>query len=157
MTATIIFFICSLINVILSTMKSILTVKGNKRTAVVANATTYGFYAVVVKQLATLDLTTTVLVTIITNIIGVYFSMWFLEKLKKDALWKISVTVKNTTLVEKLKPFAIDCLIHTVNYNQSKYYCIDIFSKNQKDSKIIKNILTEYDVKYNITEITKKL
>lgn len=154
--ATIIFFICSLINVMLSTLKTILTVKASKGVATIINAITYGFYAIVVKQLASLDLITTVTVTIITNIIGVYVSMWLLEKTKKDCLWKISVTTKDNTLVEKLEKFSISYAMNPVQYKKQTYYNIDVFSENQKDSSIIENILKEYKVKYNITEINKK-
>ena len=154
--ATIIFFICSLINVMLSTLKTILTVKASKGVATIINAITYGFYAIVVKQLASLDLITTVTVTIVTNIIGVYVSMWLLEKTKKDCLWKISVTTKDNTLVEKLEKFSISYAMNPVQYKKQTYYNIDVFSENQKDSSIIENILKEYKVKYNITEINKK-
>jgi hypothetical protein len=154
--ATIIFFICSLINVMLSTLKTILTVKASKGVATIINAITYGFYAIVVKQLASLDLITTVTVTIITNIIGVYVSMWLLERTKKDCLWKISVTTKDSTLVEKLEKFSISYVMNPVQYKKQTYYNIDVFSENQKDSSIIENILKEYKVKYNITEINKK-
>ena len=154
--ATIIFFICSLINVMLSTLKTILTVKASKGVATIISAITYGFYAIVVKQLASLDLITTVTVTIITNIIGVYVSMWLLEKTKKDCLWKISVTTKDNTLVEKLEKFSISYVMNPVQYKKQTYYNIDVFSENQKDSSIIENILKEYKVKYNITEINKK-
>lgn len=154
--ATIIFFICSLINVMLSTLKTILTVKASKGMATIINAITYGFYAIVVKQLASLDLITTVTVTIVTNIIGVYASMWLLEKTKKDCLWKISVTTKDNTLVEKLEKFSISYVMNPVQYKKQTYYNIDVFSENQKDSSIIENILKEYKVKYNITEINKK-
>ena len=154
--ATIIFFICSLINVMLSTLKTILTVKASKGVATIINAITYGFYAIVVKQLASLDLLTTVTVTIVTNIIGVYVSMWLLEKTKKDCLWKISVTTKDNTLVEKLEKFSISYVMNPVQYKKQTYYNIDVFSENQKDSSIIENILKEYKVKYNITEINKK-
>ena len=154
--ATIVFFICSLINVMLSTLKTILTVKASKGVATIINAITYGFYAIVVKQLASLDLITTVTVTIITNIIGVYISMWLLEKTKKDCLWKISVTTKDNTLVEKLEKFSISYVMNPVQYKKQTYYNIDVFSENQKDSSIIENILKEYKVKYNITEINKK-
>ena len=75
MTQIIIFTVCSLVNVILSTMKTILTVRSTKVVASIINAVTYGFYAIVVKQLASLDLTVTVIVTIVTNLIGVYFSI----------------------------------------------------------------------------------
>lgn len=154
--ATIIFFICSLINVMLSTLKTILTVKASKGVATIINAITYGFYAIVVKQLASLDLITTITVTIITNIIGVYVSMWLLERTKKDCLWKISVTTKDNTLVEKLEKFSISYVMNPVQYKKQTYYNIDVFSENQKDSSIIENILKEYKVKYNITEINKK-
>lgn len=154
--ATIIFFICSLINVMLSTLKTILTVKASKGVATIINAITYGFYAIVVKQLASLDLITTVTVTIITNIIGVYVSMWLLERTKKDCLWKISVTTKDNTLVEKLEKFSISYVMNPVQYKKQTYYNIDVFNENQKDSSIIENILKEYKVKYNITEINKK-
>lgn len=154
--ATIVFFICSLINVMLSTLKTILTVKASKGVATIINAITYGFYAIVVKQLASLDLITTITVTIVTNIIGVYVSMWLLEKTKKDCLWKISVTTKDNTLVEKLEKFSISYVMNPVQYKKQTYYNIDVFSENQKDSSIIENILKEYKVKYNITEINKK-
>ena len=157
MVAIIIFTVCSLVNVILSTMKTILTVRSTKVVASVINAVTYGFYAIVVKQLASLDLTITVIVTIATNLIGVYLSMWIMDKIKKDCLWKISVTTKDKSIVKKIENFDIEYTLSPIQYKKETYYSIEIFSKNQKDSTIIKNILNEYKVKYNVTEITKTL
>ena len=157
MVAIIIFTVCSLVNVILSTMKTILTVRSTKVVASVVNAVTYGFYAIVVKQLASLDLTITVIVTIATNLIGVYLSMWLMDKMKKDCLWKISVTTKDKSIVKKIENFDIEYTLSPIQYKKETYYSIEIFSKNQKDSTIIKNILNEYKVKYNVTEITKTL
>ena len=157
MVAIIIFTVCSLVNVILSTMKTILTVRSTKVVASVVNAVTYGFYAIVVKQLASLDLTVTVIVTIATNLIGVYLSMWLMDKMKKDCLWKISITTKDKSIVKKIENFDIEYTMSPIQYKKEIYYSIEIFSKNQKDSTIIKNILNEYKVKYNVTEITKTL
>ena len=157
MVAIIIFKVCSLVNVILSTMKTILTVRSTKVVASVVNAVTYGFYAIVVKQLASIDLTVTVIVTIATNLIGVYLSMWLMDKMKKDCLWKISVTTKDKSIVKKIENFDIEYTMYPIQYKKETYYSIEIFSKNQKDSAIIKNILNEYKVKYNVTEITKTL
>ena len=157
MAQIIIFTVCSLVNVILSTMKTILTVRSTKVVASVINAVTYGFYAIVVKQLASLDLTVTVIVTIATNLIGVYLSMWLMDKMKKDCLWKISVTTKNKSIAKKIENFDIEYTMSPIQYKNETYYSIEIFSKNQKDSTIIKNILNEYKVKYNVTEITKTL
>ena len=157
MTQIIIFTVCSLVNVILSTMKTILTVRSTKIVASIINAVTYGFYAIVVKQLASLDLIVTVIVTIATNLIGVYLSMWLMDKMKKDCLWKISVTTKDKSIVKKIENFDIEYTMSPIQYKKETYYSIEIFSKNQKDSTIIKNILNEYKVKYNVTEITKTL
>ena len=157
MTQIIIFTVCSLVNVILSTMKTILTVRSTKVVASIINAVTYGFYAIVVKQLASLDLTVTVIVTIATNLLGVYLSMWIMDKMKKDCLWKISVTTKDKSIVKKIENFDIEYTMSPIQYKKETYYSIEIFSKNQKDSTIIKNILNEYKVKYNVTEITKTL
>lgn len=157
MVQIIIFTVCSLVNVILSTMKTILTVRSTKIVASIINAVTYGFYAIVVKQLASLDLTVTVIVTIATNLIGVYLSMWLMDKMKKDCLWKISVTTKNKSIAKKIENFDIEYTMSPIQYKNETYYSIEIFSKNQKDSSIIKNILNEYKVKYNVTEITKTL
>ena len=157
MTQIIIFTVCSLVNVILSTMKTILTVRSTKVVASIINAVTYGFYAIVVKQLASLDLTVTVIVTIATNLVGVYLSMWLMDKMKKDCLWKISVTTRDKSLAKKIENFDIEYTMSPIQYKNETYYSLEIFSKNQKDSTIIKNILNEYKVKYNVTEITKTL
>ena len=157
MTQIIIFTVCSLVNVILSTMKTILTVRSTKIVASIINAVTYGFYAIVVKQLASLDLTITVIVTIATNLIGVYLSMWIMDKMKKDCLWKISVTTKDKSIVKKIENFDIEYTMSPIQYKNETYYSIEVFSKNQKDSTIIKNIVNEYKVKYYVTEITKFL
>lgn len=157
MSAIIIFTVCSLVNVVLSTMKTILTVRSTRTVASIINAVTYGFYAIVVKQLASLDVTVTVIVTIATNLIGVYFSMWLMDKMKKDCLWKISVTTKDQSIAKKIENFDIEYTMSPIQYKNETYYSIEIFSKNQKDSTIIKNILNEYNVKYNVTEITKTL
>ena len=91
----IIFTICQFINVALNTIKTIIMHKEEKISSSIINAITYGFYAIIVVMTATaLPLWQTVVITIITNLIGVYMSMWLLEKLKKDSLWEIVATVK---------------------------------------------------------------
>ena len=152
-----IFFACSLVNVMLSTMKSILTVRSTKNIASIVNAVTYGFYAIVVKQLASLSIPVTVVVTIVTNLIGVYLSMWILEKFKKDNLWKITVTTASVNLEsigEKLKKHDIGFSYIPITPRKG---VIDIYSNTQKESAIIREILKDYEVKYCITEVKQTL
>ena len=84
----IVFIVCSLINVALNTIKTIIMHKEKKISSSIINAITYGFYAIIVVMTASaLPLWITILITAITNLIGVYGSMWLLERFKKDSLW----------------------------------------------------------------------
>ena len=97
---TLYFFLISLINVILSSTKSICTVRYGRGINVLTNVVAYSFYTVVVKQTANLPLEITVLTTAVANALGVWLSYVVLDRVQKDRLWKIEVVVpKNCTEV----------------------------------------------------------
>ena len=81
--STLIFFLLNLINVMLSTVKSVLTVKASRLIATLINALAYGYYTIIIKQISNSSIEMVVTVTIITNLIGVYTSLWLLDKFKK--------------------------------------------------------------------------
>ena len=155
-TAILIFFILILINVMLSTIKSIITVRGTRGQATMMNAVAYGFYTIIIKQITEFNTFTTVTVTIVANLIGVYFSMWLLDKFKKDKLWTVSVTAKNSEIgnkiIDELNDFNISFRVYEILKKTGSTIGLDIFSESQKDSKNIKMILNKYSVKYHIVE-----
>lgn len=146
-----VFFICSLVNVMLSTCKTVLTVKAKKGTATLINACTYGFYAIVVKQLASFDLIYTVTITIITNIIGVYASLWILEKFSKDKLWLVKITI-SADKFEKAKEVLKEKEIPFTYYDLEKYYVLDCFCSTQKQTEVAKKVCIENNGKIFATE-----
>ena len=151
----IIFIVCSLINVILSTLKTLIMVNAGEKMSILINAICYGFYTLVVKQLGAVDYVTAVVVTILANVVGVWISYRIMNLFKKDKLWRISVTLKS--LEEKT-----ECIENLKKYNIGftpieKTNSIDIYSYNQKESSIIKNILGNYKYKYFIQEMAKSL
>lgn len=154
-----IFFILTLTNVITSTIKSIMTVKGTRLQATLINAFYYGFYTVVLKQMISFDMAITISITFISNLIGVYLSFIILDRFKKDKLWTISVTTSNKTegnlIIEKLNNNDIAFRVYEIQKKQNTTFGIDIFSENQQQSKIIENILSNYKVKYHIIETMK--
>lgn len=160
-TTVIFFVVITLINVILSTVKSILTVKSSRGVATLINAIAYGFYTLVVKSMSAVSTETVVISTIGCNLVGVYFSMWLLDKFKKDVLWKITVVpeMKHMEKIrEELQSSEIGYNIYSLNTKYGNQSGIDIFSKSQSDSKIIKEILNSNGkVKYHIMEIGKQL
>jgi hypothetical protein len=90
---TLYFFLISLINVILSSIKSICTVRYGRGINVLTNVIAYSFYVIVVKQTADLPLVITVVSTACANALGVWLSYVILDRLQKDRLWKVEVVV----------------------------------------------------------------
>lgn len=151
----IVFCICSLVNVILSTLKTLIMVNAGRNSSIAINAICYGFYTLVVKQLGAVDYVTAVVVTILANVVGVWISYKIMDLFKKDKLWRITVTLKNKNALD-------ECKTNLEKYNIGftpieKTNSIDIYSYNQKESAIIKNILGNYDYKYFIQEMAKSL
>lgn len=151
----IIFVVCSLVNVILSTLKTLIMVNAGRGSAIIINAVCYGFYTLVVKQLSSVDYATAVIVTILANIVGVWISYKIMDLFKKDRLWRITVTLKNKKEFEK-------CIAQLEKYNVGftpieKTNSVDIYSYDQEESSIVKTILENYNHKYFIQEMTKSL
>lgn len=152
-----IFFGLQLINVILSTIRSIVTVKANKHTSALINAISYTFYNGIVKLLTGQEMWVILATTFITNIIGVYIANFILDKVKKDKLWVFSATFKAknenvniNTVVNMLTNASIKFVYNEVI--SEKLYTMQIFSYTQKESDMIKEILKNFDIKYYITE-----
>lgn len=143
-TAMLYFFIISLINVILSSIKSICTVRYGRGINVITNVVSYSFYTIVVKQTANLPLEITVLSTAITNALGVWLSYIILDKIHKDRLWKIEVIVSKS-VVDELNT-KLDHILH--NYIETgpkvlfNFYC-----RTKAESREVVAICKQYDGK----------
>lgn len=157
----ILFVICQFINVALNTVKTIIMHKEEKISSSVINAITYGFYAIIVVMTASaLPLWITIIITIVTNLIGVYGSMWLLERFKKDSLWEIVATTDRMNL-EEIREYLNICEI-AHNYNLVDNYknsqvVFRIYSENQKQSIETKFILDKFKAKYIVHEERVKL
>ena len=152
-----IFFGLQLVNVILSTIRSIVTVKASRHSAALMNAVSYTFYNGIVKLLTAQNMSVILATTFITNIIGVYTANFILDKVRKDKLWVFGVTFK-----AKDENVNIRTIVNMLTYANIKFvynevipeklYTMQIFSYTQKESDMIKEILKNFNVKYYITE-----
>ena len=94
MKIIIIFALATLINVLLSTIRSITTIKSNKWIAGLVNAISYGFYTwLVVLTVADFNLWIKVGITAIANFIGVWIVKFIEEKARKDKMWRIDLAI----------------------------------------------------------------
>lgn len=149
------FIALSIVNVIFSTIRSITTIKSGKAVASIISGGYFAFYNIMlIYTVADFPMWQKCVITFACNVVGVWVVKLVEEKMRKDKLWKIEVTVKNhdkvklvEELVEKDIPFS---MIRTVN---AEYTKIEAYAATQKESREIKEIIEQLETaKYFVTE-----
>lgn len=148
-----IFIVLSILNVVLNTIKAIVTVNGGKQAAAIINAITFYVYTyVIIFTNCELSMHLKAIITGVINYIGVYIVKLIEEKSRKDKLWKIEATLEkcfNWEAVPKgLKDEGISC-----NYiDIGKYIILNCYCETQKDSQNAKRTLDACGAKYFVSE-----
>ena len=148
MQVIILFALLQFINVILSTIKSVLTVKSNRIVASVSSAIYFGFYTIIVIWTAAdnMNIWIKVAITSATNLTGTYIAKYILDKAKKERLWDITAAVKSTVLDNVCSELNEHCLLHTrIEMNNPKYWLIHTYAKGKEESRLIRDILAKYE------------
>lgn len=152
MNTILLFALCTAVNVILSTIKSILTVKGGKLSASFINALTYGFYSYVIVLTSAdgMPIWLKMAITAVCNFVGVYFVKWIEEKARKDKLWKVELTVptKYTNTID----FDLHDVPHSYIELSDKHTLFNFYCATQKESAKVKAIANQYEAKYFVAE-----
>lgn len=152
MNTILLFALCTAVNVILSTIKSILTVKGGKLSASFINALTYGFYSYVIVLTSAdgMPIWLKMAITAICNFVGVYLVKWIEEKARKDKLWKVELTVptKYTNTID----FDLHDVPHSYIKLSDKHTLFNFYCATQKESAKVKSIANQYEAKYFVAE-----
>lgn len=94
-TVLILFIAGTIANVILSTIKSIVTVKGGKFAAGAVNAITYGLYTYVIILTTSGEISTSLkmIITAAVNFVCVSFVKWIEEKRTPVRMWKLEMAI----------------------------------------------------------------
>ena len=152
MNTILLFSLCTAVNVILSTIKSILTVNGGKVSASLINAITYGFYSYVIVLTSAdgMPIWLKMAITAVCNFVGVYFVKWIEEKARKDRLWKVELTVptKYTNTID----FDLHDVPHSYIELSDKHTLFNFYCATQKESAKVKAIANQYEAKYFVAE-----
>ena len=151
MNLLILFIILNIINVIVQTAKSIITVKGNKYVAAVVNAIAYGFYTVVViYMLCDLPLFTKAFIVALCNLVGVFVVKFIEEKSRKTKLWKIELTIPTpyTRIVDQK---LVD-VPHSYQILSPKHCIFTFYCASEEGTLKVKEIVDKYKARYFVTE-----
>lgn len=153
MKLLVIFIVLNIINVILQTVKSIMTIRCGKTIAALANAVAYALYTVVLVYMSC-DLSTMAKALVVggCNLVGVYIVKSIEEKTNKEKIWKIEFTIP----LNKADEILNDIQFENFSYNEyeidEKYSGVNIYAYTKEDSAKAKKIVDKYNIKYFVTE-----
>ena len=146
------FIILSIINVIFSTVRSIVTIKGNKVTASFISGGYFAFYNIMLLYtVADFPMWQKCVITFVCNVIGVFIVKFIEEKSRKDKLWKVEVTiprVEASRLINYLENSELSYNYVDIN----KYYLFNFYCPTQRQSAEVKKLLDNFDAKYFVSE-----
>lgn len=149
----ILFVVCNIANVIIQTIKSLVTVKGSPIAAAVVNAVAYGFYTyIIIITNCELPVLQKCIIVATCNLIGVFIVKYIEEKSQKDKLWKVEMTIpeeKSNFVHEYLTTKNIP---HNYIENVGKYTIFNCYCSTQEQSIKVKNILEKVGGKYFASE-----
>lgn len=151
----VIFAIATVVNVTLSTIRSICTIKCGKWLSALTNAMCYGFYPLIVMLTAkgSVIIWTNMAITAVANFICVWLIKFIEEKARKDKLWKVEMAIPEIyaeKVIKKLKgtgnwlPF---------NYHSLGKWCIfNCYCDTQEKTTFAKNLAKEFNGKISAYE-----
>ena len=151
MNLLLIFVALSIINVVFSTIKSIVTIKSGPWVASIVSALYYGYYNIVlIYTVADFPLWQKVVVTAGCNLVGVFIVKYGEEKARKDKLWKVELTVP--TEYKNAVDFDLRTVPHSYIELSDKHTLFNFYCATQADSAKVKAIANQYEAKYFVAE-----
>ena len=149
MKLIIIFIVLSIINVVFSTIRSIVTIKGGKATASLISGGYFAFYNIMLLYtVADFPMWQKCVITFVCNVIGVWLVKWLEEKARKDKLWKIEATFN----IEDLEKIDNSTGISHSYIEVGRHVIFNFYAENQRQSAIVKDIIKKYNGKYFVSE-----
>mgnify|MGYP000622880897 FL=1 len=151
MNLLLIFVALSIVNVVFSTIKSIVTIKSGPWVASIVSALYYGYYNIVlIYTVADFPLWQKVVVTAGCNLVGVFIVKYGEEKARKDKLWKVELTVP--TEYKNAVDFDLRTVPHSYIELSDKHTLFNFYCATQADSAKVKAIANQYGAKYFVAE-----
>lgn len=142
----------SIVNVVFSTIRSIVTINGNKIVASLISGGYFAFYNIMmIYTVSDFPMWQKCVITFVCNVVGVFLVKWGEEKARKDKLWKVEATVKPTE-AEAIKHFCKSFNLPFSYIDIDKYVIFNFYCATQKESALIKDVLNNHNAKYFVSE-----
>ena len=154
MNAILIFTLATVVNVSLSTIRSICTIKCGKWLSALTNAICYGFYPLIVMLTAkdTVSIITNMCITAVANFICVWVIKYVEEKARKDKLWRIDLAIpaEEKDFIHRKLTDIPHCYTEVGKWTMFNCYCA-----TQDETAFVKHIGLAVGGKYSAYESVK--
>ena len=147
-----VFIALSIVNVVFSTIRSIVTISGGKTIASLLSGGYFAFYNIMmIYTVADFPMWQKCLITFVCNVVGVWLVKWGEEKARKDKLWKVEATVKPSEF-GAIKTYCEVADLPFSYIDIDKYILFNFYCATQKESAIVKDLLDKHNAKYFVSE-----
>lgn len=154
MQLLIVFIILSIINVIFSTIRSLTTIKSGKTVASLISGGYFAFYNIVlIYTVMDFPIWQKCIITFVCNVIGVFVVKLIEEKMRKDKMWKVEVTIP-TEYYEEVD-FDLREVPHSYIKISEKHTLFNFYCNTQKETKKVTDICKQYNAKFFASECQK--
>lgn len=150
-----IFIALNIVNVVIQTVKSIVTINGSKWSASIINAVAYGIYTIVVVFMNAdgLGLFWKAVIIGLTNLVGVFVVKLIEEKSRKDKLWKVEATVDSFFISDLHRMLNEGGIPHSwIEIGSTDRVLLNCYCNTQHDSSLVKELLDASGAKYFVSE-----
>ncbi|MBQ9789505.1 MAG: hypothetical protein IJW31_07930 [Lentisphaeria bacterium] len=150
-----VFIALNVINVIIQTVKSIVTINGSKWSASIINAVAYGIYTIVVVFMNAdgLGLFWKAVIIGLTNLVGVFVVKLIEEKSRKDKLWKVEATIDSYLILDLHRILNEGGVPHSwLDIGTTDRVLLNCYCNTKADSELVKELLDSADAKYFVSE-----
>ena len=142
----------SIVNVVFSTIRSIVTINGSKAVASLISGGYFAFYNIMmIYTVADFPMWQKCVITFVCNVVGVWLVKWGEEKSRKDKLWKVEATIDKVEFETNKELLDLFKVPH--NYiDIGKYVILNFYCATSKQSETVKSLLNEMNAKYFVAE-----
>lgn len=152
----IIFTILSIVNVVFSTIRSLTTIKSGKTVASLINGGYFAFYNVVlIYTVIDFPMWQKCVITFVCNLIGVYVVKLVEEKMRKDKLWKVEITIPTKDSETADYELTNQFIPHNYIKISDKHTLFSCYCATQAQTMMVTKIFEKYDGKYFASECQK--
>lgn len=150
-------FVLKMVDTIINSGKTIFLIRGQKFLSALSQAISNVFYIILMSKLMKATDMPSILTTSLAMFVGQYMSQWVAERFNKAKVYKISATAKTRELgevaIDSLAEQGLNFRVLKAEGKKSKAYAIDIFCPTKEETKIAKEILISYNLKFYTMEL----